>query len=198
MDKLKVIGAKPGPIKCLHSTRAYPNNTFAATYKVDPELAREMTLALLSMKPEKDGQAWSIATDFKPVDDLYRSLKVGPYGYLREWSVKRVLTEFWPAFLIVILGIIGLVVHSWRAQKLVDRATTRLLAAEESRRRTLEKSRELAEKIETQQKINLVGQLSSMFAHEMNQPLAACKYFVDGLKTLRKKMRVPDEEMARL
>ena len=94
MDKLKVIGAKPGPIKCLHSTRAYPNNTFAATYKVDPELAREMTLALLSMKPEKDGQAWSIATDFKPVDDLYRSLKVGPYQYLREWSVKRVLTEF--------------------------------------------------------------------------------------------------------
>lgn len=195
MDKLKVIGAKPGPIKCLHSTRAYPNNTFAATYKVDPELAREMTLALLSMKPEKDGQAWSIATDFKPVDDLYRSLKVGPYQYLREWSVKRVLTEFWPAFLIVILGIVGLVVHSWRAQKLVDRATTRLLAAEESRRRTLEKSRELAEKIEAQQKTNLVGQLSSMFAHEMNQPLAACKYFVDGLKALRKQKRVPDEEM---
>lgn len=195
MDKLKVIGAKPGPIKCLHSTRAYPNNTFAATYKVDPDLAREMALALLSMKPEKDGQAWSIATDFKPVDDLYRALKVGPYHYLREWSVKRVLTEFWPAFVIVILGIVGLVVHSWRAQKLVDRATTRLLAAEESRRKTLEKSRELAEKIETQQKLNLVGQLSSMFAHEMNQPLAACRYFVDGLKALLKQKGMPDKEM---
>ena len=53
----------------------------------------------------------------------------------------------------------------------------------------------LQKKIEAQQKINLVGQLSSMFAHEMNQPLAACKYFVDGLKALRKQKRVPDEEM---
>lgn len=41
--------------------------------------------------------------------------------------------------------------------------------------------------MEAQHKLNLVSQISSIFAHEMNQPLAACQYLVDGLKALNKR-----------
>lgn len=192
-DKIKVVAPRPGKIACLHSTSAYPNNTFAATFSVKSELARQVAVALLSMKPGPTGQHWSIATDFKPVDELYKSLRVGPYEYLNQWSAKRVLKEFWPIFAIIILGVLGLIVHSWRAQKLIDRATKRLLAAERTRREVEKRAQELTAKMETEQKLNLVAQLSSMFAHEMNQPLAACKYFVDGLKALlRNKTAISD------
>lgn len=184
-DKLKVIEPREGPIACLHSTQAYPNNTFAATYKVDPELARQVAVVLLSMPPGKGGQHWSIATDFKPVDRLYKILKAGPYEYLNQWSIKRILQEFWPAFVFVFLSILGLILHSWRAQKLVEQATQKVLEVERSKELMKEKAQKLTEKMELQQKINLVGRLSSMFAHEMNQPLAATKYYIDGLKTLR-------------
>lgn len=184
-DKLKVIEPRKGPIACLHSTLAYPNNTFAATYKVDPELARKVAVVLLSMPPGKGGQHWSIATDFKPVDQLYKILKAGPYDYLNQWSIKRIIREFWPAFVFLILSVIGLILHSWRAQKLVENATQKILEVEKSKELMKEKAQKLTEKMELQQKINLVGRLSSMFAHEMNQPLAATKYYIDGLKALR-------------
>lgn len=187
MDKIKVIGPISGPIKCLHSTRAYPNNTFASTRVVDHDLAKKVSAALLSMKPSASGQYWSLATDFKPVDDLYRVLKAGPYEYMNQWSLRRFVSTYWPLLALLALTVIGLAAHSWRAQRLVDKAKAELLEAEEKKNKLQKQANELTEKMEAQHKLNLVSQISSIFAHEMNQPLAACQYLVDGLKALNKR-----------
>lgn len=187
LDKIKVVGPISGPPKCLHSTRSYPNNTFASTYVVNHDVAKKVSAALLSMEPSSSGQYWSLATDFKPVDDLYRVLKTGPYEYLNQWSLRRFFITYWPILMIFLLSVIGLIAHSWRAQKLVDKARAELIEAEEKKKKLQKKAEELTARMEAQHKLNLVSQLSSIFAHEMNQPLAACKYLVDGLKALSKR-----------
>lgn len=184
LDKLKVISPKTGPIACLHSTRYYPNNTFASTRAVDHELARKVSVALLSMPKSADTHSWSMATDFKPVDELYKSLRVGPYEYLRHWDLKRIWNEFWPLVIISFLAITGLIAHSWRSSQLVEKRTKQLTEETNRRKEVEAQAHQLAEKMEAQQKLNMVGQLSSMFAHEMNQPLAASSYFIEGLKSL--------------
>lgn len=184
LDKLKVIAPRQGPVACIHSTRYYPNNTFASTRAVDHELARAVSVALLSMPKASETHSWSMATDFKPVDDLYKSLRVGPYEYLRHWDIKRIWNEFWPLVILCIFGIFGLVAHGWRTSQLVEQRTAELTQETNRRKEVEAKAHQLTEKMESQQKLNMVGQLSSMFAHEMNQPLAACTYFVEGLKSL--------------
>lgn len=187
LDKIKVISPISGPVKCLHSTRSYPNNTFASTRVVNHDVAKKVSAALLSMKPSASGQYWSLATDFKPVDDLYRVLKAGPYEYMNQWSLRRFVSTYWPLLALLALTVIGLAAHSWRAQRLVDKAKAELLEAEENKNKLQKQANELTEKMEAQHKLNLVSQISSIFAHEMNQPLAACQYLVDGLKALNKR-----------
>lgn len=187
MDKIKVIGPIAGPVRCLHSTRAYPNNTFASTRIVNHDVAKKVSAALLSMKPSTNGQYWSLATDFKPVDDLYRVLKAGPYEYMNQWSLRRFVETYWPLLAVLVLAVFGLTAHSWRAQQLVDKAKAELLEAEEKKNKLQKQAQELTERMEAQHKLNLVSQLSSVFAHEMNQPLAACQYLIDGLKVLSKR-----------
>ncbi len=193
MEKIKVVEPRSGPIACLHSTDYYPNNTLASTYKVSNELAKRITVALLTMPMDEYGQSWSIATDFKPVDNLYKNLKEGPYSYLREWSFRVLWQKYWPFVTMLLMAILGLIAHSWRAERLVEKRTQQLVE-ETNRRKELEKQAEvLIEKMETQQKLNLVGHLSSMFAHEMNQPLAAFTYFLDGIKALVKNKTIDPE-----
>lgn len=41
------------------------------------------------MQPTKDGERWTIASDFRSVDELFKTLKRGPYAYLNEWTAER-------------------------------------------------------------------------------------------------------------
>ncbi len=190
MDKLRVIGARPGSIACLHSTTEYPNNTLGATAKISNELARQMAVALLTMPLDEYGQAWSVATNFKKVDDLYKSLRVGPYEYLRHWTLRRFLDEYWPFLMLAVFTFFGLIIHGVRTEKLVKKKTLELRQEAYRRKKFEDKAREVGEKMEAQHKLNLVGQLSSMFAHEMNQPLGACSYYLQGMSILLKKSKL--------
>lgn len=84
-------------------------------------------------------------------------------------------------------AILALALYSWRAGLLVEKRNRQLVNEVRKRKELQAKAESLSEKMESQQKLNIVGQLSSMFAHEINQPLAACSYFIDGLKALSKR-----------
>lgn len=80
------------------------------------------------MPPDSHGNYWGIATDFLPVDHLYRTLRIGKYRYLRETTVQMLLREYWPLFIIAVLAAIGLILHAWRSDVLVRRRTEQLKA----------------------------------------------------------------------
>jgi two-component system sensor histidine kinase TtrS len=136
------------------------------------------------MPKTASGQSWSLASDLTAVNTLYRDLKMGPYEYLRRWTWRRFVQEHVWGLSFLFLLISALAAYSWFASIRIKRGARALIAEHKRRLRFENKARRLTEQIERQHRINLIGNLSSIFAHELNQPLAACTYYLDGLLLL--------------
>ena len=64
-----------------------------------------------------------MATDFTPIDDLFKRLEIGPYEYLRHFSFKRFMEAYWQYFVCAAIFIIGLILHGIRSEYLVNKRT---------------------------------------------------------------------------
>lgn len=196
--KFRFINRRPGPreerLGCRYSTDAYPGWTMAVVPHTPPAITHRVALALLSMKPEETpaGYSWSLATNFEDINNLFRTLRIGPYEYLRHWTVKRVFEQFWPA-LLFLLGVFSTwVLHWWRVEKLVVRRTRELEASLVREREIEENARKLTGRLEALQRTRTVEQLSSIFAHDLGQPLSAMRYALRGLETLLRRAKTSD------
>ena len=159
------------PLPCRRSTALYPSWVLATTPMASPDLSREVAAIVLNQPKTAGGLQWGVATDFSPVDDLFRTLKIGPYAYLREWSLKRIWAEYAGLITIVLCALIGVFLHYLRINALVDRRTAELRAAMKVQAELERKQRAAAARIDALQKAGAVAQISSMLAHEMSQPL---------------------------
>ena len=188
--RFRVINRKdtsvPGkPEACARSTDLYPSWTIATTAATDPNVSRLVTRVLLEMPPQGEKNLyWGVATDFGSIDRLFRDLKTGPYAYLRDWTVKRFLSEYREAIVLVVLLALGLVGHSVRVSQLVRRRTRLLVEALDTQERLKNEARDAGERLERLERIGVVGQLSTIFAHEMRQPLAAISLYSLGLRKI--------------
>ena len=108
---------------CAVSTRLYPNWTLSTTPNTPPEISRKVTAAVLEIKPLQNNLHWSVATDFTPIDDLFKRLEIGPYEYLRHFSFKRFMEAYWQYFVCAAIFIIGLILHGIRSEYLVNKRT---------------------------------------------------------------------------
>lgn len=163
-----------GTVACRHSTRLYPAQGISVMPTIAPEHSRKLLVALLTMPPTEDGRAWSVATDYHAVDNLLKSLKTGPYAYLREWTVRRFIETYRALIALTLLALAGFFLHAWRSDKLVRQREAEL---EEAHRRETNQNR----RIDSLQRAGAVGQLSSLIAHEVHQPLAAVRLYAEGL-----------------
>lgn len=169
---------------CKVSSELYPALVIASTKRLDTELAAEITQILLSMKGDDIGVRWSVATDFSSVDALHRALKIGPYEYLREWTVRRVLETYWEWIVFFLLLLVGGVIHSWRVSVLLRRNTQKLEATMREREELLEQKAQAHAQLQSMQGLVAVNQMSSIFAHEMMTPLATMSLQLAVLKEL--------------
>ena len=184
------------PEACARSTPLYPSWVIASTPATAPQVSRLVARALLQMRPAgAKGLYWSVATDYASVDGIFRELKIGPYAYLREWTVERFFAEYGEYLLIFGLLMIGLADHSIRVSQLVRIRTEHLNEALEVQKRLQHEARTANARLERMGRIGAVGQLSTIFAHEMRQPLAAISLYLFGLKKLVDGGRFNPEQM---
>lgn len=190
IGQFRFINRHPGPreerLGCQYSTAMYPGWTIGVVSHTPPAITHRVALALLSMDPSENpsGYSWSLATDFDKINHLFRTLRTGPYEYLRHWTVRRVVEQFWPGLLFLLGLFTAWVFHWWRVEKLVVRRTEQLEAAMIRERKNEANARKMTERLETLQRTRTVEQLSSIFAHDMGQPLSAMRYALRGLETL--------------
>lgn len=169
---------------CLSSTDTYPNWTLFALPTISPEEARLAAQTLLSMPELPGGIHWSIASDFTAVDGLYRSLRLGPYEYLRTWTWTRFWETYRTSILVALTFVLGLLLHSLRSESLVRRRTAELRRSLEEQRKAQTRARDAALRVEALRRAGAVGQMSSIIAHELRQPVATVRNYVQGLRRM--------------
>lgn len=194
--EFKIINQQPeDDMRCVRSTDQYPNATLVAMPSLSSELSRRIAGALLSANPVgQDRYHWSLTTDYNKVDELYRTLRLGPYNYLREWTLERFFNVYWPFLLAFAVLLVSGAAHLWRVETLVKRRTE-ALEEEMERRRKAEFAAERAEsRFNALQRSSVVGMLSSIFAHELRQPLATLQHLTDSISLLLEKS-APDKTL---
>ena len=190
-NQLKIIGAKPSgeEFPCLHSTDLYPNWTLSTTPNTPPEISRVVSAALLDMPPIAHNLHWSVATDFTKVDKLFLDLKVGPYEYLRKFDLTRFIREYRHYFIFAALLFFGLLLHVVRVNALVIKRTSQLTYSLKREKELAKEANVIRQRLNKIQTSGVVGQMGTMIAHELKQPLATASNYCF---TLRRRMERND------
>ena len=166
---------------CATSTPLYPDWPLAALRHTPPELSRTVAIALLGMRAERDGLAWSVPADYQSVHALFRRLEIGPYAYLRAPTLMVLAERYWPWVGGFALLILGWILYTVRVEYLVQTRTAALrdaLAAREAMEARMRGAQEQAEHLS---RLSVLGELSGTLAHELNQPLAAIANYANSL-----------------
>ncbi len=166
---------------CATSTALYPDWPLAALRHTPPELARAVAIALLGMRQDRDGLAWSVPADYQAVHELFRRLEIGPYAYLRAPTLMVLAERYWPWVGGFALLILSWILYTVRVEYLVQTRTGALrdaLAAREAMQARMRGAQEQAEHLS---RLSVLGELSGTLAHELNQPLAAIANYANSL-----------------
>mgnify|MGYP004504706087 CR=1 len=179
----RILGERPrdGKIDCVRSTDLYPNWTISTLPSLSPEASRHLAAALFSMPMIENGLRWSIANDFRPIDLLFYKLKIGPYEYLQHFSLKRFLLQNWPFIAMAFLVMLGLLLHSVTVSSLVRKRTAELVNALEHEKVLEAETAAAQNRFVRLQKVGVIGQMSSIIAHELRQPLGSIELYCYGL-----------------
>lgn len=181
--KLKVIDNRASTeLACAHTTALYPDQIFGAmSDKLDDEILKSINVALLQMPlgwGQTDNRAgvsfsWQVAGRFDEVSDLLRTLKLGPYSHLQDWTLEGIVRRFSREIALVLLLVAVLGLNELRLMRLVRIRTAKLKSLLQEKERMLEQVRNLSQRLHVMERNSLVSQMSSMIAHELKQPLAS-------------------------
>ena len=180
--ELRVLAPIPvNGYQCQTSSRLYPDWPIAALRHTPAELSKQVTIALLRMPRTADGHSWAVPADYQVVDELFRELKIGPYAYLRQWTIEGLLRRYWGWMLLILALLVVWAVHTVRVEQLVSQRTRALRAAQEEQRRMADEARLRQTTLDHTARLAILGEMASAIAHELNQPLAAIRNFARGM-----------------
>ena len=170
---------RPTSVPCVSSTPLYPNWSFAALPGLDNSLVDAVARALLTAPPQSPFQ-WGVPVSTSEVEALLRAVNQHPEQRRLWLDIKSWLIQHQTAVGLS-LAVLALLIanHIWIAL-LVRRRGRQLLHAGEQLRRQ-------EQALENARQLNVLGEMASGFAHELNQPLAAIRLYAQGcLIQLRK------------
>jgi len=152
---------------CLTSTPLYPDWSFAALPGVDDRVADAVTRALLS------SPRWGAPTSTSDTEALLRELNRHPEQQRIGQTVIDWMRQHRLAIgLGLLLAALFIANYDWvmvlvnRRGKALEQAHNQLRAQQQA----LEQARQM----------NVLGEMASGFAHELNQPLAAIRMYAQG------------------
>ncbi len=181
LRRLRVLPAKsPSDLKDRHSTAAYPGLVFGSTRAASRERIRTVLGVLLNKPVNAWGERWSVSPNFEAVDRLMKAVKVGPYEYERYWTASRLWKEYKIIVVLAAAALLFLVLHGWLAERLVRRRTKELVHAMAVQKENEARLRLQSRQIEALERSGIVGQLSTVLAHDLKHPLAAILNLVRG------------------
>ena len=167
---------------CMRSTDQHPNWTLSAVRGADPETTREVVLTLLGMPASPDGVRWSITTDFQSTDQVFKAFRTGVYDVMNERSFSDCVDKYWLFAAVPLAAALLCFGFAALLRRMVEIRTRELKRTLENERRLRREVQEADERYRRLLRVGLLGQLSTMFAHEIRQPVGAILAYVQGLR----------------
>lgn len=167
---------------CMRSTDQHPNWTLSAVRGADPETTREVVLTLLGMPASPDGVRWSITTDFQSTDQVFKAFRTGVYDVMNERSFSDFVEKYWLFAAVPLAAALLCFGFAALLRRMVGIRTRELKRTLENERRLRREAQEADERYRRLLRVGLLGQLSTMFAHEIRQPVGAILAYVQGLR----------------
>ncbi len=166
---------------CFHSTQLYPGTTLVATPALSPFAHREILSTIFALQSKENGQRWHVATNFQTTDQTLRLLDDDAWTRMRQSSIRSFLErrKGWIIFGLCALGFF--VVHTIVLQILVRRKTRELRRALSEQKRARRETELISRRLEKQRRLQTIGQMASLFAHELGQPLNAIGCYAHGI-----------------
>lgn len=121
-----------------HSTRLYPEWAFAKSRQTSDELAKLVTIALLSMPADHTAAlagknaGWTVPLDYQRVHDLFMELHIGPYEHFGELTLAGFVRRYWYWFAGLLTLLAFSVFHNIRVERLVNSRTAELVRSNHS------------------------------------------------------------------
>lgn len=172
-DELKVLNEQTDEaLACRRSTALYPDISLVGFSWTPERLVRDVTVALMS---EQDGSnyEWLSYVSHAGVDELFKTLKAGPYDYLRDYSLQALYARHALLFHTAGIVLFLLVLHGILLQLMVRRRTRELSETLAEQKRMEQQAREHRRRLGWLERRNIVNQMSGMIAHEINSPVGA-------------------------
>ena len=186
--ELRIVNDRTAPgDRCRRSTALYPDLMLAALPTASPEVVRDITIAVLTQPVDEGGYDWISNTNLTDVRNLYRTLREGPYAYLRDWSAAGLWRRFHTEIALGVFALLLVAVHIVRVNLLVRRRTRELQQASAARERAAEALRESRAQLERLERGATVTQLSAMFAHEVKQPVTNAANYLNALLLMKER-----------
>ncbi len=178
VENLRVVNEKTDEsLACRRSTALYPDVSMWGFEWTHEERARALTVGLLSQPAGSEGYEWLSFVPHASVEQLYKTLEIGPYAYLRDFSLRGLYSRYQGYVHAALVFLIFLVAYEIRLQRLVKRRTGELREALIEQRRLETDARRDRDRLGSLEKRNIVSQMSAMIAHEVKSPVAAIGNF---------------------
>ena len=181
LSDYRVINPQPvSELACQHSTNAYPSLMVSYRNGVDSNWILEMTNSLLGLKLPY-GATWGMAENTRELYDLMYHLRMGPYNNVTYSEIYRVFSENRAIFITAIFLIVAGFFYNLIISVEVASRTKALKKALAEKERISKQQEQTNEYISRLERTGIVGQMSSMIAHELKQPLATVSNYSRGL-----------------
>lgn len=195
-EKIRVINAKEQAGEpCKRSTSLYPAEVVAVFPHTDVRLAKDVTIALLQMPVHKEGSVgweWVTVNDLVNISGLMERLSLGPYAYQREFTLPALARRYSREIVLFLALVAAVIFHILRVDRLVMQRTRELMSTVREKEALLERMKRTQQYLQLLERNTIVSQLSSLFAHEMKQPVTNVINYAAGLKMLRSSGRDND------
>lgn len=173
------------PQVCAHSTALYPDISLLAMPGAPERAVRQVTVALLSDEDHTSGFSqceWLTNVSEQQVDALFRTLREGPYRYLRDMSPSALFERYRTPILAVLGILLLLVLNEFRLRRIIRERTASWFASQREAEALRQEAESARLRLAGFERRTIVEQLSGMIAHEVNTPVGTIRAYAGALK----------------
>lgn len=192
-NELRILAERPSDGGCRRSTDRYPDVVFSSLPWASAEAVRQTTVMLLSMSSEGLAFHWTVCSDFVPTFELLRTLSIGPFAGTNDLSLAAIWRHWKTEILLGLMLAAAVLFHIVVVNLLVRKRTAQLSEALEETERFFKEVQAARQALLSIERTNIVSQLSSMFAHEIKQPIMNISLYAGALRIILGQLTMPKD-----